>query len=218
MTEARATKPGLAEHFESYTQQHHAATIGMWIFLSSELMLFGGMFLGFTVYRIVHTAAFAQMSSELHLWLGTINTAILLTSSATMALAVHSAREGNLKRSRAWLIPTVLLGVAFLVIKLSEWYLEYQDHLVPIAGWNFDAGQAQPGPARLFMAFYFVMTGIHSIHLTIGIGLVIALIVFIGRRSIPPENPDKIEIIGLYWHLVDIIWIVVYPLFYLTGS
>lgn len=217
MTESRPSQPGLAEHFESYTQQHHAATIGMWIFLSSELMLFGGMFLGYTVYRIFHGAAFAQMSAEMHLWLGTINTAILLTSSATMAIAVHTARHGDLKKARTYLTATALLGVGFLAVKFTEWYLEYQDNLVPIATWNFDAGSVEVGPARLFMAFYFVMTGIHSIHLTIGIGLVLALIVFISRRSIPPENPDKVEIIGLYWHLVDIIWIVVYPLFYLAA-
>jgi cytochrome c oxidase subunit 3 len=219
MPESREhASPGLAGHFESFEQQHHASTLGMWLFLGSELMLFGAMFLGYTVYRIFYGEAFARMSEHLSLWLGTINTALLLTSSATMAMAVHAARHKALKKCRLWLLPTAALGAVFLGIKFYEWYLEYAENLVPIAGLHFDAHGAEPGPARLFMGFYFVMTGLHALHLSIGVALVLGLIALLGRDKIPRENPDKIEIIGLYWHLVDIIWIFAYPIFYLASA
>lgn len=216
-SEIELKNPGLASHFESYRQQHRAATLGMWLFLGSELMLFGGMFLGYTVYRVAYPNAFAQMSARMHLWLGTINTAILLSSSATMALAVHFARARDMKRARNLLIPTALFGAAFLCVKLYEWSLEYQEKLVPIIGWDFDPAGVEAGPAKLFMSFYFAMTGLHTVHLTIGVGLLITLIILLTRRKIPPENPDKVEIIGLYWHLVDLIWIFAYPIYYLAS-
>lgn len=217
MADRRAQPAGLADHFESLSQQHRAATLGMWLFLASELMLFGGMFLGYTVYRILFGGAFAQIAQHTHLWFGTINTALLLTSSSTMAMAVHSARAGRYKKSWQWLVPTALLGIAFLVIKITEWYLEYQEHLVPVFGWKFDAHGAQEGPARLFFGFYFVMTGLHAIHLSIGVLLVIGLIALLRREKISVENPDTVEVIGLYWHLVDIIWIFAFPIFYLVS-
>lgn len=217
MTERTAYSSGLAHHFDSLAQQHRAATLGIWLFLGSEIMLFGGMFLGYTIYRILYAAAFAQIAGHTHFWLGTFNTALLLTSSLTMAIAVHHARAKNLHKSVRWLAPTAILGVAFLLVKVIEWYLEYRENLVPIFGWHFDAHGVAQGPARLFMGFYFVMTGLHAVHLSIGVGLVTVLIVLLRRDKIPRDNPSTVEIIGLYWHLVDIIWIFAYPVFYLVS-
>lgn len=189
----------------------------MWLFLGSELMLFGGMFLGYTIYRSLYASAFEQIAAHTHFWFGTINTALLLTSSLTMAMAVHHGRAQNYKKSGRWLVPTAALGVFFLGIKMVEWYLEYRENLVPIFGWSFDAHGVEEGPARLFMGFYFVMTGLHAIHLSIGVFLIMGLILLMRRNKIPRANPAKIEIIGLYWHLVDIIWIFAYPVFYLVS-
>lgn len=218
MTERPAYSPGLAHHFETHAQQHRAATLGIWLFLGSEIMLFGGMFMGYTIYRILYATAFEQIAAHTHFWFGTINTALLLTSSLTMAMAVHHARAQNYQKSGRWLVPTAVLGVAFLALKVVEWYLEYRENLVPILGWNFDAHGVAQGPARLFMGFYFVMTGLHAIHLSIGVCLVVGLMVLLRRDKIARENPSKVEIIGLYWHLVDIIWIFAYPIFYLVSA
>lgn len=212
-----SSRYGVSGQFGSSEQKHHAATLGMWLFLSSELMLFGGMFLGYTVYRIFYGATFAQISNEMHLWLGTLNTAVLLSSSFTMALAVHSIKEGRDKVSRLFLMATASLGAVFLFIKGYEWSLEIHDHLLPMAGRPFAFDGANVGAAKIFMGFYFVMTGFHFVHLFVGVSMMLVLVSLMFRGTITAADPDKIEMAGLYWHLVDIIWVFLYPIFYLVG-
>ena len=208
---------GVAEQFENLRQQHEAVTLGMWIFLASEIMLFGAMFAGYTVYRIFYASTYQDLSHHLNLPLGTINTAILLTSSLTVALAIHAIKEGHRKRTVSYLLATVGMGTVFLGIKLYEWYEEYEKHLVPIAGWRFEYAGANEAAAKLFMSFYFIMTSFHFLHLLIGVGLVGFMALWVWREKISVKNPNPVEVTGLYWHLVDVIWVFIDPLFYLVG-
>lgn len=217
LAEQELAEQELAEHFECLDQQHHAATLGMWIFLSSEIMLFGGMFLGYTVYRIFYGDTLAKISGHLNLPLGSINTAILLTSSFTIAVAIHAAKEARQKLMRLMLAATASLGTIFLFIKGYEWYEEFHKHLVPFEGLPFAYSGADVGAAKLFMSFYFAMTGFHFLHLLIGVGLVCWMLLLSFRGKISKQKPNNIEMTGLYWHLVDVIWVFIYPLFYLVG-
>jgi cytochrome c oxidase subunit 3 len=211
--------PGpIAEQFEDRIQQEHTATLGMWTFLSTEILFFGGLILGYTVYRHVHYDAWLIGSKHLHEWFGGINTAVLLCSSLTMALAVRTARLGQSK----WvlttlLLITVVLGLGFLAIKGCEYYLEWTEHLWP-GSW-FHPEHVPPNinvrQWQLFMVFYFFMTGLHAIHMTVGVGLVGGLAVNAGYGRFSEKYYAPVEIIGLYWHFVDIVWIFLFPLLYL---
>ena len=202
-----------AEQFDDLPQQHEAATLGMWTFLATEILFFGGMFLSYVVYRHSYPEAFAAASKHTIVLFGTLNTAILLTSSLTMALAVHAAQEGNSKWTVRFLAITILLGLGFLAIKGLEYHEDFQEHLWP--GRHFKTGL--PPQAQIFWFLYWVMTGLHALHVTIGLGLlaVIARMAARGRFSAQYYNP--VEITGLYWHFVDIVWIYLYPLLYLIN-
>lgn len=218
MTEhaAEATAP----HFETATQQKLAATLGMWTFLATEILLFGGLFLAYTVSRAAYPDTWAAMSHRMDLTLGTINTAVLLTSSLTMALAVRAAQLPDRRGSRAaaaWLLLTALMGLAFIAIKGTEWHHEYTERLVPMAGLIFDPGAVPTAEAHSFMSLYFLMTGLHAIHLSIGCLLALSLAFFSARRS-PRARGTVVELAGLYWHLVDIVWVFLFPLLYLVGT
>jgi cytochrome c oxidase subunit III len=203
----------LKEPWRSLEHQREAATFGIWTFLASELLFFGGLILAYTVYRIQDPQAFAAAARETDIWFGTINTAVLLTSSLSMAVAAQAAEEGRLRRLIVLcLAATAALGLTFLVLKGFEYAEDIRKDLVPGPGFALKARAAQ-----LFFALYWVMTGVHAIHLTIGIALVSRL-AFLGWRSRMElrRNPE-IEVTALYWHLVDVIWIVLYPLIYLPG-
>lgn len=203
----------LAHHFRDLEQQRDASTLGMWIFLATEVMFFGVLFMGYTAYRAVYYESFAAASHHLKLLLGGINTVVLLSSSLSMALAVHAAQLGRSRALVGFLLVTMLLGAVFLGIKAVEYYAEYEKLLVP--GLNFAYSGPNPGQVEIFFLLYFFMTGLHAFHLVVGIGLVgsIALLAWRGRYT--PAYHTPVELTGLYWHFVDVIWVFLFPLRYL---
>jgi len=209
------TTTPVAVQFDDAEQQRESATIGMWVFLATEVMFFGGMFLGYAVYRSSYPMAFGEASRRLDIVLGTLNTAILLTSSLTMAMAVHAAHQGKRRQLVGFLIGTIVLGSAFLGIKFYEYFQKFEEHLVPGRGFALEG--ADPRHSQLFFSFYFAMTSIHALHMLIGVGLFIWLIKLARANRFSPENYNAVEVVGLYWHFVDIVWIFIYPLFYLLN-
>jgi cytochrome c oxidase subunit 3 len=210
-----ASVPALGEQYEALDQQHSAAELGMWIFLATEVMLFGGLFTAYTVYRAVYPQGFAEGSRHLELLYGGTNTAVLIVSSLTMALAVHSAQRGHQRPLIRYLLATALIGSVFLAVKGAEYYAHYVQGTVPGIAWRY-AGP-QPAAVKLFFFAYFILTGLHALHLSIAIVAVLVTAVlarggrFIADRHIP------VEMLGLYWHFVDLVWIFLLPLLYLAG-
>lgn len=218
--------PALQHHFENLEQQREAGTLGMWVFLVTEIMFFGGMFFAYTLYRTKFPEAFASASNHLSLPLGAVNTAVLIFSSFTMAMAVYSAQVGKRRHQVVSLVLTILLGLTFLGIKAVEYHDKYVDHLIPgrlIPGNPFDASGVHllPGAAKqnveMFYWIYFAMTGMHAVHMIIGVGILSVILFFAARGRYGPEYHNPVEITGLYWHFVDIIWIFLFPLLYLLG-
>jgi cytochrome c oxidase subunit 3 len=221
-----ASHPALQHHFENMEQQREAGTLGMWVFLVTEIMFFGGMFLAYTLYRSTYPAAFASASNHLSLPLGALNTGVLILSSFTMALGVYSAQIGKRRNLIICLILTILLGLTFLVIKAFEYHEKYVDNLIPgrLIPWRpFDPSKvhllpgAAPQNVEMFYWIYFAMTGMHAVHMVIGVGLLSVILYFAWRGRYGPEYHNPVEISGLYWHFVDIIWIFLFPLLYLLG-
>ncbi len=206
----------LAHHFESYDQQREASNLGMWIFLVTEVMFFGGLFLAYIVYRSSFPHDFALASHELDVVLGGINTGVLITSSLTMALAVRASQLGQRKTIVLFLLLTLLFGGVFLGIKAYEYHSKWEHHLVPGPHFQFEEG-GNAEHAEMFFNLYFGMTGLHAAHMVIGSFLLIWLCfpAWKGRFNADYHNP--VEIVGLYWHFVDIIWIFLFPLLYLIG-
>jgi cytochrome c oxidase subunit 3 len=208
---------GVAHQFEDLEQRHRAASLGVWVFLAGEVLFFGGLFVGYTIYRVTYPSAFHAASHHLYLWIGAVNTAVLLTSSLTVALAVHAAREGERRGTLGLLLGTIGLALAFLCLKAVEYYLDYREGLVPVL--RFDPGRvgADPAHVQLFLTFYFIMTGLHALHVTAGIlvmGSLAGLIAWRGLR----DRENAVEMAGLYWHFVDIVWLFLFPLLYLLGA
>jgi cytochrome c oxidase subunit 3 len=205
----------LAHQFDDLGQQKEAATLGMWVFLVTEVLFFGGLFLVYLVYRNWYPLPFAAASREMLVWAGTLNTCVLITSSLTMALAVHAAQMGE-RRLLIWLLAaTMLLGCVFLGVKAFEYYTEFSEHHVPGAGFRFEAEYA--AHAQIFFSLYFLMTGLHALHMIIGLGIMAVMIWWAYRGVITPEYYNPVEVAGLYWHFVDIVWIFLFPLLYLIG-
>lgn len=207
----------VAEQFDNLEQQREAVTLGMWIFLATEILFFGGLFLGFFVYRASYPEIFTAASRHLHVWLGTLNTAILLTSSLTIALAVHAARVGRRRMLIVFLGITFLLGAAFLGIKAIEYIWEFQENLMPFAGLTFHFEGPSPEQARIFFSFYFVMTGLHALHLLIGLGVIGVMIALAGLGLGEHRLERRVEMTGLYWHFVDLVWVFLFPIVYLIS-
>ena len=208
--------PFQKHHFEDLEQQHDSSWAGMWIFLATEVMFFGGMFACYSVYRTAYPEAFSAASNELDIWLGTINTAVLIGSSLTMALAVRAAQLGERRAILIFLSLTILLGGVFLGIKSVEYYHKFVEHLVPGASFEFPQ-PALKRPAEIFLSLYFAMTGMHALHMIIGIGLLSYLIVVARQGIFSAVYNTPVELVGLYWHFVDIVWIFLFPLLYLLG-
>jgi len=206
----------LLHHFDSVEQQKNASTLGMWLFLVTEIMFFGGMFTCYIVYRSLHPAAFVAASHELDITMGAINTAVLICSSLTMVLAVSAAQMGQRKSTVAFLILTILLGTVFLGIKAVEYHEKFVHHHVPGASFHFDG--PDPASAQLFFSLYFAMTGLHALHMVIGIALLAILAVRAQRGFFTADYYTPIDMTGLYWHFVDIVWIFLFPLLYLLGG
>jgi cytochrome c oxidase subunit 3 len=204
-----------AHHFEDVEQQHTASWLGMWVFLATEVMFFGGMFACYFVYRHWYLEAFASASNHLDVVLGGINTAVLICSSFTMALAVHSAETDRRRPLILFLLLTIVLGLAFLGIKFFEYHTKFEEHLIPGSSFKFEGPLASQ--TEIFFSFYFAMTGMHAVHMVVGIGLLAALILQARRGRFSALYHTPVELTGLYWHFVDIVWIFLFPLLYLIG-
>ncbi len=205
----------VAHHFEDLEQQHESATIGMWAFLITEIMFFGGLFVTYIVYRSKYPEAWANGSSELNVILGAVNTTVLIGSSLTMALAVRSAAQGKNGRVAGFTFLTMLLGFVFLGVKFFEYKAKWEHHLIPGPHFMFDG--ARGGHEDLFFSLYFAMTGLHAFHMIVGAGLLTWVIVMALRNKFSADHHPLVEMIGLYWHFVDIVWIFLFPLLYLLG-
>lgn len=208
-----AHPPHLKHYFVSSEQQFDAAKLGMWLFLVTEILLFSGMFVAYTVYRVWHPEVFAFASTELNPWLGGLNTIVLLLSSLTVALAIHSAQVDDQKGLVRNLVFTVLLAGIFMVVKYFEYTHKF--HLGIFPGGFFSYEEMAMPYVPIFFSIYFVMTGIHGLHVLIGMGVLSWLAVRARRGHFSSEYYTPVELSGLYWHIVDIIWIFLFPLMYL---
>jgi cytochrome c oxidase subunit 3 len=247
--------PALKHHFEDLGQQHACERLGIWMFLATEILFFGGLFGAYTVYRFLYQAEFELASSHLNRVIAGINTAFLITSSLTMTLAIRSAKLGERGALLRWLLLTAALGSAFMVLKGFEYAQDFEEQYVPgpifqreyaaaseeIAGMTPEqarerqkTSERQPwakqmallhleqgldvGKVELFLCFYYIMTGIHGIHILVGIGCILWLVWEANRGTIVPEAYSTVEVVSLYWHLVDAIWLFLMPLLYLAGA
>ena len=215
-------RPELRHHFETVEQQRNAASLGMWLFLGTEIMFFGGMFCAYLIYRMNYFNEFAAGSRSLDVWLGTINTMVLICSSLTVALGVRAAQMGKRTLLVILLLTTIIFGFAFLGIKGIEWYDKYKEHHIP--GTSFSADDLvrdypqihiDQSHEQLYFSLYFAMTGLHALHMVIGVGIFAFLTFHAWKGRYTPNYYTPVEIGGLYWHFVDIVWIYLFPLLYL---
>jgi cytochrome c oxidase subunit III len=206
---------GVEGHFASMAQQAHAARLGMWIFLASEILLFAGLFALFVTYRAVHPEAFAEGVRDNAKVFGSLNTGVLLSSSYLVATAVHRVREGRLGAARALVLGTIALGAVFLAVKLAEYGHHFREGIYPGGRGSFFATHPADG-LPIFWTLYFFMTGLHAVHVTVG--MILLSTTLLGMRSgrITGRAPQRMEVAAIYWHLVDLIWIFLWPLFYLA--
>jgi cytochrome c oxidase subunit 3 len=205
----------LEKQFDDPVQQREAATLGMWAFLSTEILFFGVLFASYTVCRVLYPHGFAAASRETDMLLGSIETAVLLVSSSFVALAVRAVKLDQ-RALAAWLLAgTAALGATFLTMHGFEYHKEYTEHLIP--GLNFARGGPYARAIELFFCLYYFITGFHSLHVLVGTGLLGTLAVRVAMGTYGPERFTTLELSALYWHLVDIVWIFVYPLMYLVG-
>jgi cytochrome c oxidase subunit III len=223
-----AHHPGLAHHFDDLEQQRDTAVYGMWAFLVQEVMFFGGLFLAYIVYRNLYPDAFAHASNMLNVELGFANTLVLLASSLTMAWAVRGGATGSKITQLGMLALTIVFGLAFLVVKYFEYAQKFEHHLVP--GPTFDptfgphgsawfmAHPEEIAHAKIFFFLYFAMTGVHAAHMVVGAGLMLWIMKRAKEGEFVPEHHDALEMSGLYWHFVDIVWIFLFPMIYLLGA
>jgi cytochrome c oxidase subunit 3 len=214
----------MAHQFEDLEQQQEADALGIWLFLVTEIMFFGGLFAAYAIYRWLYFAAFQGGSHVLDIRLGAANTIVLLGSSLTMALSVRSAQTGNRRALVLFLTATMILGGIFLGVKTVEYHQKFVEHIVPSLDWGPEGetlARLAPGGldhAQIYFFFYFAMTGLHAIHMIIGMGLLLWLVIR-GRKGIFNHHYfAPVEVVGLYWHFVDIVWIFLFPLLYLIGG
>jgi cytochrome c oxidase subunit 3 len=205
----------LRHHFADMDQQRDTASFGMWIFLITEIMFFGGLFCAYLVYRFLYPTAFAEGSEHMSLVLGATNTVVLICSSLTMVLAVHAAKIGRRQMIVFFLLLTLILGFCFLGIKAVEYHEHWVKMEVPGPAFHFDG--TDPHHTEIFFSLYFAMTGLHALHMIIGCGMVLFLMYYAWRGRYGTAYYNPVEIGGLYWHFVDIVWIFLFPLLYLIA-
>jgi len=204
-------------------QQFESATLGMWVFLLTEIMFFGGMFCAYMIYRSTYPAAFASTSQHMNPLWGAINTAVLIVSSLSMALAVRAARLGQTRALQILLLVTIFFGMCFLGVKAIEYHEHWVDNKVPISvpglgsHWDYSEAPQYARQAQILFCFYFFMTGFHALHMVIGIGLMLTIFYMASKGTFSRSYFAPVEISGLYWHFVDIVWIFLFPLLYLIG-
>lgn len=212
--------PKTAHHFDDYKQQYQSGLLGMWAFLASEIMFFGGLFAVYMVYRFGAHEAFAHGSRHLDLYLGTINTVVLLTSSLTMALAVRAGQMNRRVQTVLMLLLTIAMALTFVCIKFVEYEHKFHAGLFPLFGFPFDYSALDyegpnVGALKLFYGLYFGMTGLHAVHMIIGVGLMTVTTILVWRAELVHDRALLVENVGLYWHFVDVVWIFLFPLLYL---
>ena len=217
---SHSTDSVVAHHFEDYEQQTESAMLGMWLFLAQEIMFFGGLFAAYMVYRMKYPDAWATGSNELQLGWGAFNTVVLLISSVTMATSVWCAQKGKNKELFWGLVVTLILGMVFLGVKVIEYSAKFEHHLFPGVNFHYTAGPGlvgnpTQGQLELFFVLYFIMTGMHALHMIIGAGILVWLLVLVKMNHFHPRKYMKIELFGFYWHFVDIVWVFLFPLLYL---
>jgi cytochrome c oxidase subunit 3 len=215
--------PYVAHHFQTWEQQKESATMGMWLFLAQEVMFFGGLFVSYGVFRYLYPETWHFGSSHLSIPIGAFNTVVLLLSSFSMALGVYFAQTGQKNKLVAALTATLLLGITFVVVK---WFFEYSPKIhegaFPGKWWNPHGHYAElaeypeQGQLQLFFFLYFLMTGMHALHMLVGFAILIPLIWLSARGYFGPQRFNAIENFGLYWHFVDIVWVFLFPLWYLV--
>jgi cytochrome c oxidase subunit 3 len=209
--------PWLQHHFDTMAQQAEASTLGMWVFLVTEIMFFGGLFMAYIVYRHASPEGFQEASFELNRFWGTTNTLVLICSSLTMAMAVRAAQTSKSAKAQVgWLLGTIAFGLGFLGIKAIEYYDKFVHHHVPGPYFHWDGHF--PKPAEQFYSLYFAMTGLHALHMIIGIGIMTVITILAWKKTFDEEYYTPVEVAGLYWHFVDIVWIFLFPLLYLIGG
>lgn len=207
--------PRVAEHFESFAKQEHAAKLGMWVFMTSETLLFGGLFALYVAYRGLYSEEFVAAAGHNIVWIGTLNTVVLITSSFTVAWGIHAMRHGR-RRTTTWcLAATLALGFVFLGFKLLEYGQHFQEGIYPGSFYSY-APMWNPG-AKTFFTLYFFLTGLHALHVIAGMCILAWLLARTIRKTITQRQHTALELGGLYWHLVDGIWIFLWPMLYLTG-
>ena len=215
---------GLAHHFETYEQQKESSFLGMWLFICQEVMFFGGAFAAYVNYRTMYPQEFMAGSQQLDVGWGAINTIILLCSSFTMVYAVWAAQNGKGGKQIAWgLIGTIVVAFGFFVVKYFEYASKFEHHLVP--GYNFIppvTSVENPEATEIFFALYFGMTGLHALHMVVGVGIMAVMLWGIWAKKSWADwdrnNHNFVEGFGLYWHFVDIVWIFLFPFLYLIGA
>ena len=214
-----AHHPRLQHHFDSLDQQLYASTFGMWVFLVTEVLFFGGLFMAYIVYRIWYPEMFVAASHKLNIPLGAFNTAVLIGSSLTMAYAVNAAQRGAKAREQViWLLGTILLGSVFLGIKVIEYADKFTHHLVPGPGFQFPDNPAYQLTAQIYFSLYFALTGLHAVHMIVGIAILAVITGMAAKGKFDAQWYTPVEIMGLYWHFVDLVWIFLFPLLYLIGG
>lgn len=245
---AHAAHPALQHHFNTMGQQKEAAVVGMWVFLLTEILFFGGLFAAYMVYRVWYFDAFAEASRSLDIFWGALNTAVLIFSSLTMAMAVRCAQTNKRNATVTWLILTMILGAVFLGVKVIEYADKFEHHHVP--GYNYQWAAAHEPPAaggaehvapaaaapehaadghelslnadqlqlttQIYFSLYFTMTGLHALHMIIGIGIMSVITWMAWKGKFDEQYYTPVEMSGLYWHFVDIVWIFLFPLLYLV--
>jgi cytochrome c oxidase subunit 3 len=219
LAETVVVRHRLEEQYRDLEQQSETAALGMWVFLGTEVLFFGALFLGVSAYMYQYSKAFEKASEHLNWPIGGINMAVLVTSSLMMALAVHHAQLGQRKPLVLFLVLTALLGLAFLVLKGIEYYFDIGEKLIPSL--SFDPNEwtrlgVNPDQVQLFLLFYWIMTGLHALHVAIGVGVVLTIAVLAWRGHFSRVYYSPVDVTGLYWHFVDVVWIFLYPFLYLT--
>jgi cytochrome c oxidase subunit 3 len=201
--------------YATLAQQGEVAQFGMWVFLATETLFFGALIFTYYLYRISYPAEVAHAAKDAVVWCGTVNLALLLTSSLTMVLAINGAAQGRLREAERLLLTTAGLGLVFLLVKGYEYWRDFADQVVPAVNFLMKPGEAPAG--ELFWVYYFIATALHAVHLSIGIGLLLFMVWRVRRGRITPAYYAPLEVVGLYWSFVDTVWLFLYPSIYLVG-